>query len=267
MSSLMRRIHHSSYKFKYSQNFLKPRVAEGLVSQMQLYPFDQVIEIGPGTGQLTRLLLPQVEMVLGVEQDARLAQELVNLLKDNSNFLCINSDFLQWDLPLGNFKIVGNIPFAHTAEIMWKLVRHQSPPQQSYLIMQREAAAKFSGTPRETLFSLRWKPVFDLRILREIDKYSFSPVPRVDAALLQVSLRQTPLLSGSDLADYRNFVEQMFTGRQPTVKKELRKMYGDKVVQRIRRDLGIDLDRRKGELGVEEWIRLWTPVQRSRIGD
>ncbi|MCA9379003.1 hypothetical protein KC640_01110, partial [Candidatus Dojkabacteria bacterium] len=167
---------------------------------------------------------------------------------------------LRWDLPLGEFKLVGNIPFAHTAEIMQKLVRHQSPPQESFLIMQWEAAQKFSGTPRETLFSLQWKPVFDIRIVQKIDKHNFAPVPRVDAALLQLSLRQSPLLSGSDLLNYRSFVERVFTGRQPTIEKELSKMYSSKLLRQLWKEFGPPLRRRKGELGIDEWITLWRLV-------
>lgn len=256
MSSLMRRIHHSPYKLKYSQNFLKLETAVALVAKMQLAKHDQIVEIGPGTGKLTKELLPKVQLLIGVEQDKRLANLLVQQFGDKYNFVCINGDFSQWDLPLGKFKVVGNIPFAHTAEIMWKLVRHQSPPQESFLIMQWEAAQKFSGTPRETLFSLQWKPVFDIRIVQKIDKHNFSPVPQVDAALLQLSLRQSPLLSGSALLNYRSFVERIFTGRQPTVEKELSKMYSSKLLRQLWREFGPSLRRHKGDLGVEEWIRL-----------
>lgn len=254
----MRTFHKQKYKIKYSQNFLKRSgTIKYLVDLMDIDKTDLVVEIGPGMGQLTRELLLRSGLVIAVEKDASLANKLALSLKGFSNLVILSTDFLIQALPNGKFKVVGNIPFAETTKIVKKLTEGKNVPQESYLIMQLEAACHLMGAPAETLKSLKLKPIFELELLTVINKEEFVPTPKVDAALTKLTRRESPELSEEEYRKYLRFLDEMFSGYYATVFHNLKSTVGYHRAIKLSKELGISLSKKRGEITYKEWLSIF----------
>ncbi len=254
----MRKYHKQKYKIKYSQNFLKRSFTiKRLIDLMDIRSDDLVVEVGAGSGQLTKELLLRADLVIGIEKDTLLANKLALNHLDYSNLVVLNTDFLTQALPNGKFKVVGNIPFAEAAEIIKKLTEGKSIPTRSYLIMQLEAARHIVGEPIESLKSLRLKPVFETKLLTVISKEEFVPMPKVDAGLVMLAKREIPELGDLEYQKYLKFLDNMFTGYFPTVFRRLKSDSGYHRATKLSKDLKIDLDRKRGEVTYKEWLSIF----------
>lgn len=123
--------------------------------------------------------------------------------------------------------------------------------------MQREAAHKFSDTPKENLFSLLAKPRFDIRIVCEIHRTDFVPVPGVGSALLHIQTRPQPCIRNEEYFLYSRFVRFGF-GRW---KKDLQSAYRPVITyeqwKRLSSSLGFTRNARPTELTFEQWLGLF----------
>lgn len=191
------------------QNFLtSPALIRRLVDKSDIGKNDLVLEIGPGKGHITRELLPRCAALHAVELDPALCGKLRERFGGAENFRLRQGDFLRAPLPRGPYKVFANIPFSHTTEILRKLTAAANPPAGAWLIVERGAAMRFAGQPRESLASLSLRPFFQVRIAAVVPREAFHPAPRVDAALLEVLPRPQSDLPLSQRAAYRSFVER-----------------------------------------------------------
>src|ERR671910_3885286 len=150
------------HRIAYSQNFLRsPRLVDRLLDCSGITGDDLVIEVGPGRGVITERLAARCRQVLAVEQDRFLVEELRVQFAHAPNVALFAGDFLTFPLPLTTYKVFANIPFNITAAIVGKLTSGTSPPVDTYLAVQREAASRFLGSPQETLVAVLLKPWFE----------------------------------------------------------------------------------------------------------
>jgi hypothetical protein len=113
-------------------------------------------------------------------------------------------------LPKVPYKVFSNLPFVITGNIFRKLFLASNPPQDAYLIIQTEAAAKFmSYEPSHSLISMLIYPWFETKIIHHFSRSDFYPRPKVNSCLLQIKLRPTPLVQNQ--AVYRNFTTYTYT--------------------------------------------------------
>jgi 16S rRNA A1518/A1519 N6-dimethyltransferase RsmA/KsgA/DIM1 with predicted DNA glycosylase/AP lyase activity len=259
----MRTIHKTPYKIQHSQNFLRNKsyVAK-LVSLMNLADGDNVVEIGPGSGQITKELLPRVKSVIAVEQDKSLSDKLPIRFLDPAKLSVVNEDFLEYTLPSSPHKVVGNIPFALTAKIVNKLTKHQIPASEIYLIVQEEVAQKFMGEPLTTLQSLLLAPLYDVRILEFIPRAEFIPMPAVNAALVNLHLKSEPLMDQDEYVDWEKFVTTMFADFYPHVFALLKKQFSQGAALAIQKHLQMDLRVQRADLSYKQWRDIWEWLRR-----
>ncbi|WP_419162398.1 rRNA adenine N(6)-methyltransferase family protein [Candidatus Palauibacter sp.] len=171
-------------------------LAAGLIAQAPVKRSDLVVEIGPGRGILTRELARRCREVVAVEFDGALSEALRTRFPSDDRVTIVRSDFLRFRLPDVPYKVLGNIPFNRTAAIVRRLVQAGSPPQDAWLVIQREAAERFAGSPcsRETLSSLLLKPWWQIEIVRRFCRTDFDPPPGVDqTACGPIPRRLTPV--------------------------------------------------------------------------
>jgi 23S rRNA (adenine-N6)-dimethyltransferase len=120
-------------------------------------------------------------------------------------------DFLLLPLPEhGAYKVAGNVPFAITSSLIRKLLQAPNPPSDSVLVVQREAALRWSGDVRETAESVAAKVRFEFDIRLALRRRDFHPHPRVESVVLGMRRRPRPLLSPADERVFRAFVEHGF---------------------------------------------------------
>lgn len=179
-----------------SQNFLtKASLARRLVGLSSINSQDTALEIGSGSGIITRELLHITPRVITIEKDPKFTDRPL--------------DFLTYPLPAFPYKIFSNIPFSITGEIVKKILFASNPPVDCYLIIQTEAAAKFMVHPHaNTMLAILAYPYFNVQILHRLRPTDFRPLPKVATCFIR--LQPHRLLSLSDQPDYRNFVVHRF---------------------------------------------------------
>lgn len=218
---------------------------------------DIVYEIGPGRGIITAELAQTARKVVAIEKDPDLARGLCQRFQGVGNVQIIAGDFLRYHIPDREYKIFANIPYNLTAEIMRKILYMPPVPEEAYLIMQREAAEKFSGSPRETQFSILAKPMFEFRILRELRRTDFEPMPSVDSVLLQIKKRDPALIRNEDAFLYRRFVQYGFGTWKHNLKLVFKPVFSYEQWKHLARDLHFPLDTIPSQLTFEQWLGLF----------
>lgn len=245
-------------RIAYSQNFLRSRsLVERLLARSSITADDVVLEIGPGRGIITAALAARCRHVLAVERDQRLAAALRQRFKGDPRVAIHARDFVCYPLPAGPYKVFANIPFFATAAIVAKLTSGISPPDDAYLVVQREAARRYLGAPRETLVSLLLKPWFDATIMHHFDRRDFAPVPGVEAVLLRLRRRGSPLLAPCEAQRYRDLVISCFTTWRPTLYEGLCPLCGAHRCEAIWRQLRLSRAATPTSLSSGQWLEIF----------
>lgn len=177
-----------------SQNFLtSTSTIKNLLQKTTITKNDTLIEIGPGKGHITKILSEHCHHVTAIELDKRLFKALKSAFASYENVTLVYQDFLTYPLPTKNtYKVLSNVPFSITTDIMKKLTRCINPPTEAWLTMEKGAAKRFLGHQKENLQSLILKPFFDLKIVHFFRREDFHPSPKVEVVLLQIQRKKTP---------------------------------------------------------------------------
>ncbi|MFN8663833.1 MAG: rRNA adenine N(6)-methyltransferase family protein [Thermomicrobiales bacterium] len=253
---------HQRTRVALSQNFLRdPRLAEHLVRLAALDANDTVIEIGPGSGVLTARLARHCRQVLAIEKDANLARKLTRRFGHENAVAIFAADFLDFPLPSSRYKVFANIPFAITTAIVSKLTTGVSPPEDAWLVMQREAAQRFLGEPNGTLVAALLYPWFAGQIRHRFHRSDFVPQPGVGVDLLQLSRRREPLIAPESADFYRDAVTFAYTAWQPTVQAALATVIPGARRACVSRAAGVDLHRPPSALSGDEWVAIALAIQ------
>lgn len=248
-----------------AQNFLRnPKLVQRLVRLSKIGPSDSVYEIGPGNGIITAALARVAGQVIAIEKDPELVRRLRERFRLVENVEIVEKDFLNYSTPTPEYKIFASIPYNSTAQIVRKILHERPRLCEAHLIMQKEAAKKFSGSPRETLFSILVKPLFDLQILLQLKRTDFWPVPNVDSVFLSIKRRATPLIEAHDVALYREFVQYGFGRWKPNLKLAFKNVFTYKQWKRLARDLDFPLNATPTELSVQQWLGLYQSFRNRR---
>lgn len=175
-----------------SQNFLTSRrLLERIVRISTITKNDLVIEIGTGKGHLTEVLCRRAKYVYSMEIDKKLYERAKERLQKEDNLKIMCRDFMQYQLPSRiNYKVFANIPYNITTGIVKKLTEDAHPPSEIWLVMEKGAAKRFLGVPKETKYSLLLKRRWDLEIVYYFSREDFHPKPSVDSVLLHFSQKK-----------------------------------------------------------------------------
>jgi 16S rRNA A1518/A1519 N6-dimethyltransferase RsmA/KsgA/DIM1 with predicted DNA glycosylase/AP lyase activity len=250
-----------SSELKFSQNFVKkPELVGELLDQSGLTADDIVLEIGPGTGVITRQLTQRCAAVIAIEADPVLARALKQSFQDQTKVTIVTGDFLQYPLPDTVYKVFANIPFNITADVVRKLVQAPNPPEVCYLFVQAEAATKLAGPPlgeHETQFSIMTKPAFEMIVTHQFHRHDFAPAPAVDVVLLRIALRNPALLDAALQPRYRDFISFAFHTNRPNLKKALEPVLTYQQFKRLAQDLEFSLSAKPTELSLGQWLGLF----------
>jgi len=246
---------HHSPSVGHTQNFLTGAASlRRVFSGARLEKHDHVIEIGPGKGHLTRILLEKCGRVTAVEIDPRLAQRLREKFPGEGRLRIAEGDFLAWPLPsAGAYKVFANIPFSVTTAIVRKLTEAPHPPEEAWLIMERGAAMRFAGKPRPSLRYLALRPWFDAEITCRIGREEFHPAPRCDAAQLHLTRRTQPDLPRSQYALYIRFL----TGLVGQGRSAFLRYFTPAQLSRALREAGLPHDFVPEEVRYIQWLCLF----------
>ncbi len=253
-----------------SQNFLRsPRLIERLLDAASITPDDVVLDLGAGDGALTAPLARRCRQVVAVEKDPHLAALLRTRFGDDDHVAVRYDDILHTTLPRGPYKVFSNLPFSTTTDVVTRLTAAPNPPDDAYLIVQREAAARFQGVPRSTLYAMKLDPWFETTVIHRFRRTDFVPAPGVDVVLMRMRKRGPPLIRRDLAQPYHDLVVYCFGAWQPTVYRTLVALLGVRPANTLSRTTGVDLRRPPSSMFADEWRQLThtlnAPVYRAAL--
>jgi 16S rRNA A1518/A1519 N6-dimethyltransferase RsmA/KsgA/DIM1 with predicted DNA glycosylase/AP lyase activity len=245
-------------RIRLAQNFFRdPRLVVSIVADSSIGKDDVVYEIGPGDGIITKELAARAGTVIAIEKDSALAAELQRKFHGTKNAHIYAGDFLKYPIKEKAYKIFSNIPFNITADVVKRILFENNPPQEAYLIVQKEAAEKFSGLPNETETSVLAKPWFSIETIREFRRTDFEPVPSVDVVLLRITKRKEPLVAPEQAEKYRRFIRFGFEMWKKDLKTVYKRVFTYEQWKRLSKDLSFPLKATPTELIFEQWLGLF----------
>lgn len=254
-------------KLSQSQNFLRnAELVEQLVQVSSLTSDDIVLEIGPGKGIITDALAKHCKRVIAVEADKKLHTELLERFSAVENVAIVHGDFLKFSLPKYDYKIFSNIPFNITADIVKKLLDSENAPQESYLIVQKEAAEKYGGMKTETLFSILHKPWFSFSVVHTFQKNDFSPRPAVDTVLFRIEKLKQPLVEARDAEAFRDFVAFGFSSMKTNLKRGYKNVFGHVQFLRLATDNNFSPEAKPTNLTFKQWLGVFNYFSKNVEG-
>lgn len=188
------------FKKSLGQHFLKcDWVVKTLIKSAHLTKNDTILEIGPGTGVLTRELARAAGRVIAIEKDENLAQKLAESLQsehtanieilegDIIEILRSNSILLRSKIATGAYKIVANIPYYLTSHLLKLLLETDARPASIILTIQHEVAQRITAQPPHmNLLALSIQAYGKPKIIKKVPKECFSPMPKVDSAIIHI---------------------------------------------------------------------------------
>ena len=251
---------------RFAQHWLKSQEAlQTIIEAAELKANDEVLEIGSGTGILTRELINRVNQVTAVEVDRALFEKL-QLKFHQENLTLIQGDILHLDLsswvaPLPN-KVVANIPYNITGPILERLLGSISHPDRQYekiiLLVQKEIAQRLcakAGSKTFGALSVRGQYLAQCELVSIVPAKAFSPPPKVDSAIISLIPRPFPLTVNSpELLE--TLVKLGFANRRKMLRNNLKSMISPQQLQPILEQLEINPLARAEDISVSNWVKL-----------
>src|SRR5438067_3041274 len=254
------------------QNFLHDQnLARWIVDQAQITPADYVIEIGPGLGALTRVLLEKGAYVLAIEKDARLAKFLRSRFGDE-RLEIINADALKFD-PRVLFahrcvKLIGNLPYNISSPLLLRFLEYPSAISLCLLTLQKEMATRLSASPCTHDYgalTLRVQLHHRVKYLRSVPATVFLPRHDVDSAVVRLEPRDPVELPEHDDELLLKLIRIGFSQRRKQLRKLLREYTRD--WNTLASCLNIHPNARAEELSLLQWIALANCIARPPSQD
>jgi 16S rRNA (adenine1518-N6/adenine1519-N6)-dimethyltransferase len=248
------------------QNFLRDEnIIRKIVESLHLASGDSLLEIGPGQGALTKLLVQMPIQLIAVEVDPRAVALLNEMFAERATILQANVlDIHLKDYAAAAGKpihIAGNIPYHLTSEILFWILDQRAAVARATLMVQLEVAQRLGakpGTKEYGVLSVFTQYYTEHRLLFKVSRNCFFPKPDVDSAVVQLTMR--PSLPSADDRLFRSVVRSTFGHRRKTLRNGLKGMgLGDAGLDRI----AFNLKRRPEELRIDEFVELTSEVAKQ----
>ncbi|WP_432118039.1 ErmE/ErmH/ErmO/ErmR family 23S rRNA (adenine(2058)-N(6))-methyltransferase [Streptomyces sp. bgisy032] len=242
-----------------SQHFLADRATAERFARLAVprgRPVPLLLEVGAGTGALTAPLARRSRELRAYEIDPRLVPVLRSRFSGTPHVRVVGGDFLAARPPGTPFSVAGNVPFSRTAAVVGWCLRAPALTDAT-LLTQLEYARKRTGDYGGwTLLTVRTWPRYEWRLLGRVGRRSFRPVPRVDAGVLRVERRDTPLLDPAAYRSWCALVELGFSGVGGSLHASLRGAHPRRRVDAAFRAARLDPAVLVGGVTPGEWLRL-----------
>lgn len=254
------------HKKSLGQNFLTSDVVPRWLTEAgSVTTTDTVLEIGPGTGALTKSLLATGATVIAVEADARaitilettfaaeIAQGKLQLHHLDARTLAVASLGLRH----GQFKVVANIPYYLSGFLLRTLLEGQVQPTTLVFLMQKEVVTRIARDPKESILSLSVKAFGVPKYIKTVTRGHFNPPPKVDSAILQITnINRDNFTDAAEPAIYFNLLHLGFGQKRKQLLTNFSQLYDRETLTTIFTTLGIALDARAETLPLSIWLNL-----------
>ena len=265
----------NKYGFSFSkalgQNFLiDDSVCPAMAEYLAADESTGVIEIGPGIGVLTKELCKRAGKVVAIELDKRLYPVLNETLGDFDNFELVEGDALKLDLNelinehfegFENIKVCANLPYYITSPVIMKLLEEELPISEIVVMVQKEAAERLCaemGTRNAGAVTAAVKYCGDSKILFNVGKESFMPSPKVDSAVIKITLRKEKKYKVKNEKEFFALIRAAFAQRRKTLVNSVSNSlsFSKEDIKNALSQLSLDENIRAERLTMEDFVNL-----------
>lgn len=244
-------------------------MAARIVRELGPRASETVIEIGPGRGALTGLLVESGARVIAVELDRELVPELRELYAGRANLSVVEADALRVDFceliaPSATGRLISNLPYNVATAILQRIIEQRECLSELVVMLQREVVARITaapGTPERGFFSVLVQAYCETEILFDVNPAAFRPAPKVWSSVIRLTTQKADLVGVNEHALFLEVLGASFAQRRKTLFNNLRAAPRE-LQQRMERAggilpllgrAGIDAGRRAETLTNQEW--------------
>ncbi len=262
---------------QFGQHFLiDGNLMRKLVESAELSPEDVVLEVGPGTGGLTDLLVEQVDRAICVEIDRSFQEHLARRFLKRDGFHLIRGDVLESKhrisgevqkalemIPFsqnkdsGAIKLVANLPYQIATPLILNLLIDYPQVRRMCFTVQAEVGARITAVPNTKAFgplAILSQIMGRVSHVAKVPPAAFWPKPAVDSAMMRIDVQDSPFDKLEDLRSFSKLIRGAFDHRRKTLRSGLRYILTDEDVKRICD--AVDASRRPESFGIDEWLSI-----------
>lgn len=244
------------------QYFLTSRaVARDIVSAADLSKDEVVLEVGPGTGMLTKALLPYTRKVIAVEKDTELIRHLRKILAQEiseGRLVLVNDDIRNFSAPEERlWKIVANIPYYITGDIIRRFLSASAQPERIVLLVQKEVAFRIARSKKESVLSISVKAYGTPRYVKTIGARHFKPRPKVDSAILAIEDISRDFFKDIDEIAFFTLVKAGFAHKRKLLVNNIRHLFKKETPEHALDACDIPQKARAEDLALEQWKKIF----------
>jgi 16S rRNA (adenine1518-N6/adenine1519-N6)-dimethyltransferase len=253
-------------KKSLGQNFLtNTGIVASIVDAASLVPDETVLEIGPGKGVLTEELLKRGAKVVAVEKDDDLIPFLQKKFEkqiSESKLVLVHEDVLDFQFSIFNsqtvgYKLVANIPYYITGQIIRKFLTAEKQPEKMVLLVQKEVAERVVAKDgKESLLSVSVKAYGAPSYVKTVKAGSFTPAPKVDSAVLLIDNISRDFFSGISEERFFEVLHAGFAHKRKQLFGNLKAVFDEDILREKMRSAGIPENVRAEDVSPEDWKKL-----------
>jgi 16S rRNA (adenine1518-N6/adenine1519-N6)-dimethyltransferase len=257
----------------FGQNFLIDRsVLHSIVDAAEIQESDQILEVGAGTGVLTRELAKHARRVVAVELERTMLELLAETTHSYPNVEMIARNLLFLNpvdvFGVAPFKIVANLPYYITAPTFRHFLESRNRPRLLVVMVQHEVAQRIVAKPGDmSLLAVSIQFYGQPRIVATVPASAFFPAPKVDSAILRIDVNAAVPLSAQERDGFFRVVQAGFSEKRKQLHNALSRGLHrkDEDVRAWLAAANIDASRRAETLSIEDWLALWKQYSNSNV--
>lgn len=246
-----------------------PMVLDSIAKMADISQVDVILEVGPGPGSLTDVLLQRAAKVIAVEFDPELASKLAKRLKYETKLEVYNEDIRRFDLTKlpKDYKVVANIPYYLTSYLVRLLSVTKNPPQCAVLLIQQEVAERLAAEPGQlSLLGVLAQSFWEVELGPIVLPEMFFPPPKVNSQVVKLTRRPLFLYNSATEKAFLQTVRIGFSQKRKTLVNGLSggfhipKLEARAIIESV----GLAESVRPQELSVSDWIKLTTALNSAK---
>lgn len=254
-----------NHKKKYGQNFLNDEfeVLNKIIEVSDIKSEDNILEIGPGQGALTSMLIDKVKKLTCIEIDKDLEKILQKKFLNKQNFELVMGDILEVDLKkylTPHTKVVANIPYYITSPIVNKIIEHRDLIDEAYIMVQKEVGERICAREgkERSILTLAVEYYGEAKYLFTIPREHFKPVPNVDSAFIKIRLYEDQKYQKKISEDlFFKYVKAAFSNKRKNIVNNFSTLgYSKDYIKEILKKIEISENERAENISIDNFIRL-----------